>query len=199
MKKSIFAILFLCSMTALTAAAKEKLSSKGSQDFTFVRVTTNHGSFDVALDRKLAPITSTNFLNYADAGFFNNMLFHRLVKGFVIQTGILDVNLQPKQPLLPQILSEANNGLKNLKGTLAMGRQNDNPNTATCQFFINTADNSRLDHKGETPETYGYAVFGQVVSGIEVVEEIENSAVHAIPDFASFPVKPVIIEKIERL
>jgi cyclophilin family peptidyl-prolyl cis-trans isomerase len=119
-----------------------------------------------------APISAKNFLAYVDAGFYNGTVFHRVIPGFMIQGGGFTKDLQKKATREP-IQNEADNGLSNTKGTLSMARTSA-PNSATSQFFINVADNSRLDHTGKNPRGWGYAVFGKVVGGMDVVETIET-------------------------
>lgn len=128
---------------------------------------TSRGNFTVELDEAAAPITVKNFLRYVDEGFFDGTIFHRVIPGFMIQGGGLTADLAQKRTHAP-IENEATNGLKNKRGTLAMARTND-VNSATAQFFVNLVDNGFLDHK---PGNYGYAVFGRVTGGMEVIDAI---------------------------
>ena len=135
-----------------------------------IRFTPNKGVFDVELNEAAAPKTCENFLQYVRSGFYNGTIFHRVISGFMIQGGGFEPGLQQKETKAP-IENEANNGLKNDKYTIAMARTND-PHSATSQFFINVADNDFLNHTSPTPRGWGYAVFGKVVAGTDVVDAI---------------------------
>ena len=139
-----------------------------------LRFTTNKGVFDVELNEAAAPKTCENFLQYVRSGFYNGTIFHRVIKGFMIQGGGFEPGLKQKTARDP-IKNEAANGLKNDKYTIAMARTND-PHSATCQFFINVVDNSFLNHTAPTPSGWGYAVFGKVVSGFDVIHAIEDGS-----------------------
>lgn len=156
---------------------------------------TSLGNFEVILNREKAPTTVANFVNYVNAGFFDGLCFHRVIKDFMIQAGGFYPNATFKQPGDP-IQIESANGLKNVKGAIAMARSSD-PNSATSQFFINTVDNPSLDYPSF--DGYGYTVFGMVTEGIEVVEAIESVATHTretpFGDLADWPIEPVIIIK----
>ena len=136
----------------------------------YVNVKTNVGSFVIGLDANKAPKTVENFLAYVQSGFYRNTIFHRVISGFMIQGGGFDTQFQRKDTR-PPIENEANNGLANKRGTLAMARTFD-PQSATSQFFINLVDNDFLNFRAETPADWGYAVFGKVVSGMDVVDTI---------------------------
>lgn len=136
----------------------------------YVVLETSMGQIVVQLDYEKAPISSENFAQYVRDGFYDNTIFHRIVPGFVIQAGGIDVNLNPKAGREP-IVNEAKNGLKNLRGTLSCARRPE-INSATTHFFINLVDNAMLDYSGESDRAYGYAVFGKVVSGMDVVDKI---------------------------
>ena len=138
---------------------------------------TTLGDFQVTLYPDKAPITVKNFMNYVNAGHYNGAVFHRVIKGFMIQGGGLDESLHKIGPGKP-IRNEADNGLQNLTGTIAMARAGE-PHSATDQFFINVTDNTNLDYTSPTPPGWGYAVFGQVSSGMDVVHKIENVATGA--------------------
>ena len=160
-----------------------------------VRVTTNLGSFVIELQRDRAPLTVENFLTYVRAGHYTNTLFHRVISGFVIQGGGVGMDFKPKQAQKP-IPNEAGNGLKNLRGTVGLARAA-GPHTGDCQFYVNVADNGDLD---PLPTRWGYAVFGRVVEGMEVVDRISVSPTGAIGPFkADAPLQPVVIEKAELL
>lgn len=138
-----------------------------SEGIVKVRFETSRGGFTAELDEAAAPITVENFMRYVDEGFFDGTVFHRVIPGFMIQGGGLTADLTQKRAHAP-IENEAANGLKNKRGTLSMARTND-VNSATSQFFVNLADNDFLDHK---PGSFGYAVFGRVTDGMEVIDAI---------------------------
>ncbi|MDD4856569.1 MAG: peptidylprolyl isomerase [Candidatus Krumholzibacteria bacterium] len=160
-----------------------------------VEVKTNMGAFTVELFPKEAPITVANFLHYIDTKFYEGTTFHRIVPGFVIQGGGFDRNMTKKQTVAP-IKNEATNGLKNLKGTLSMARTND-ISSATSQFFVNLKDNASLDHVSDAQ--YGYAVFGKVVKGFEVITRIAAVQTTTKGQYQGVPEKPVIIESITKI
>ena len=161
-----------------------------------IKFATNLGNFDVALDSTAAPITVSNFLAYVDSGFYNQTIFHRVIKNFVIQGGGFTAAMAEK-PTLPPIANEAGNGLKNMRGTIAMART-DEINSATAQFFINTKDNSFLNHANETAQGFGYAVFGHVTSGMEIIDKIEAVGVQDRGEYDHVPLEPVLILGISR-
>jgi len=135
---------------------------------TRVSFETSLGTIEIELDDEKAPATARNFADYARSGFFDGTIFHRVIPGFVVQGGGMLPGMEQKKGNEP-IRNEATNGLKNLRGTLSMARTND-PHSATSQFFINLTDNAALDHKAPTGAGWGYAVFGTVVSGMDVVD-----------------------------
>lgn len=147
-----------------------------------ITLNTNHGAITISLNSEKAPETVANFLSYAKDGFFEGTIFHRVIKGFMIQGGGFTADMDQKDTKAP-IKNEANNGLVNKKGSIAMARTQD-PHSATAQFFINAKDNDFLNHTSESVSGWGYCVFGEVTAGIEVVEAIEavatgNSGFHA--------------------
>jgi peptidyl-prolyl cis-trans isomerase B (cyclophilin B) len=139
-----------------------------------VVMTTSKGELRIELDDAKAPKSVANFLAYVDSKHYDGTVFHRVIKGFMVQGGGFAVGMQQK-PTLPAIENEANNGLKNMKYTLAMARTNA-PHSATAQFFINTTDNDFLNFRSESPQGWGYAVFGKVVAGMDVVDQMEKVA-----------------------
>lgn len=155
-----------------------------------IRIETSQGVIVAELDAEKAPITVKNILSYVEDGFYDGTIFHRVIDGFMIQGGGLDANMAMKETK-PPIRNEAGNGLKNVKGTLAMARTGV-VDSATAQFFINLVDNGFLDHKDETPSGFGYAVFGNVVEGMDVVEKIGK--VKTGPQ--DVPVETVVMEKV---
>lgn len=162
-----------------------------------IRFTTNKGVFDVELNEAAAPKTCENFLQYVRSGFYNGTMFHRVISGFMIQGGGFEPGLQQKETKAP-IENEANNGLKNDKYTIAMARTND-PHSATSQFFINVADNDFLNHTSPTPRGWGYAVFGKVVAGTDVVDAIAAVRTASRSWYGDVPVEDVVMEKVEEI
>ena len=136
---------------------------------------TNQGAITIRLNAVLAPVTVRNFLNYAGDGFYDNTLVHYVDPGKMILAGGYSADRQAKPPRLP-IRNEAHNGLKNTRGTIAMTRDPGQIDSATSQFFINLADAPQRDHQGDTPEAYGYCVFGEVIEGLDVAEKISQSS-----------------------
>jgi peptidyl-prolyl cis-trans isomerase B (cyclophilin B) len=137
-----------------------------------VQMETSAGTITIELDADKAPASTANFLSYVSSGHYDGTVFHRVIKGFMVQGGGFEVGMKQKGTL-PAIQNEASNGLKNKHYTLAMARTND-PHSATAQFFINATDNAFLDFKSESAQGWGYAVFGKVVSGTDVVDKIEG-------------------------
>ena len=162
-----------------------------------IRFTTNKGVFDVELNEAAAPKTCENFLQYVRSGFYNGTIFHRVISGFMIQGGGFEPGLQQKETKAP-IENEANNSLKNDKYTIAMARTND-PHSATSQFFINVADNDFLNHTSPTPRGWGYAVFGKVVAGTDVVDAIAAVRTASRSWYGDVPVEDVVMEKVEEI
>ena len=162
-----------------------------------IRFTTNMGVFDVELNESAAPKTCENFLSYVRSGFYNGTIFHRVISGFMIQGGGFEPGLKQKQTKAP-IENEANNGLKNDKYTIAMARTNE-PHSATSQFFINVADNDFLNHTSPTSRGWGYAVFGKVVSGTDVIDAIARVRTASRSWYGDVPVEDVVMEKVEEI
>ena len=155
---------------------------------------TSEGDIKVELFEKEAPVSSENFLNYAKDGYYAGTIFHRVIDNFMIQGGGFTSDMQRK-PTKPAIKNEAGNGLKNDKYTLAMARTSD-PDSATSQFFINTTDNGFLN-RAESQDGVGYAVFGKVVEGMDVVDRIGKVKTGTAAGMRDVPVKPVVIESVE--
>lgn len=160
-----------------------------------VSLHTNYGVIKLNLFADKAPVTVENFISYVKDGFFDNTIFHRVINGFMIQGGGFTPDMEQKPTKAP-IKNEANNKVANKKGTIAMARTND-PHSATCQFFINVADNDFLNFTAESSSGWGYCVFGEVVEGMDVIDEIKKVATGRHSGHADVPVKPVIIEKAE--
>lgn len=164
----------------------------------FVLIQTSLGDIKVELDREKAPVSVTNFLTYVEEGFYDGTVFHRVIRDFMIQGGGFAADLTRKVTHDP-IVNEATNGLKNLRGTLAMARTNV-INSATSQFFINHKDNPSLDHRGTSAGAYGYAVFGKVVEGLSVVDAIANQKTRPLGgQFKDMPADAVTIKQVTYL
>ncbi|MCH1414812.1 MAG: peptidylprolyl isomerase [Glaciecola sp.] len=160
-----------------------------------ITLNTNHGAITISLNSEKAPETVANFLSYAKDGFFEGTIFHRVIKGFMIQGGGFTADMDQKDTKAP-IKNEANNGLVNKKGSIAMARTQD-PHSATAQFFINAKDNDFLNHTSESVSGWGYCVFGEVTAGIEVVEAIEAVATGNSGFHADVPLETVMIESVD--
>ena len=157
-----------------------------------MKIKTNFGSFSLELDEEKAPVSSNNFKDYVEKGFFNKTIFHRVIDGFMIQGGGFEWDMTQKNTL-PPIKNEASNGLKNEKYTVAMARTSD-PDSATSQFFINTSDNSFLDYPGQ--DGSGYCVFGKVTEGFDVIDKINSVKTGSKNGHQDVPVEEVIIEEV---
>ena len=182
--KALIAVLCLVPAVALAAGeAKPR-----------VRMETNKGVIVLELEPDKAPKTVANFLQYVRDKYYDGLIFHRVIKGFMVQGGGVTIDYREK-PKRESILNEAGNGLKNLRGTVAMARTGE-VNSATGQFFINHRDNAFLDHTGNSPEAFGYCVFGKVVEGMDVVDKIANIPTGAGGPFGrDVPSEPVMIMK----
>lgn len=156
--------------------------------------TTNLGDIEIELDFERAPVSAKNFLKYCEDGFYEGTIFHRVIKGFMVQGGGMTVDLEEK-PTRAAIVNEANRGLKNVKGTLAMART-DAPHSATGQFFINLGNNDFLDYTSTTNDGWGYAVFGAVTSGMDVVRKMEKARTTSKMGHDDVPREPIIVEKV---
>lgn len=163
-----------------------------------IEVHTSMGRFVVELDAEHAPLTVQNFLAYVESGHYEQTTFHQVLADYVILGGEFTPEGPPK-PTSVAIRNEAHNGLKNVRGTIAMARRPDAIDSSTCQFFINLADNPSLDHHGSSPEEYGYCVFGKVVEGFDVVQAIGQVPVQNEGEFADRPVETVVIREVRRL
>ncbi len=157
---------------------------------------TSHGAIEIELFEDKAPNTVANFLKYVDDKFYDGTIFHRVINGFMIQGGGFSQNMAEKSTRAP-IKNEATNGLSNDVGTLAMARTND-PHSATAQFFINVGDNSSLNHTGQNPSGWGYAVFGKVTQGMHVVNRIKMVKTGSINSYSDVPMDAVIIKSVRR-
>jgi len=163
-----------------------------------VKIETSKGDITVELDEAKAPATVENFLAYVDAGHYEGTLFHRVIDGFMAQGGGYDGSFN-KKPTRDPVTNEADNGLENTKGTVAMARTSD-PHSATAQFFINLSDNAFLDHSGKTPQGWGYCVFGRVVDGMDTVDAIRRVETGSKGHFKKdAPQEDILIESVTRL
>ena len=158
-------------------------------------ISTSAGEIIIELDKDNAPISVDNFISLANSGYYTDTIFHRIIEGFMIQGGGLDADMQNKPSESDAIKNEANNGLKNDRGTIAMARTMD-PHSATSQFFINHADNNFLNFSSETPQGWGYAVFGKVIEGMEVVDSIALSPTMVVNGYQDAPANPVTINSV---
>jgi len=189
MAPKIYGKLALAGLTMLALIMVTGTSARAERSNPLVRLETSLGEITLELYPDKAPATVDNFLQYVREGFYNGTVFHRVINGFMIQGGGSDANLNPKPTRAP-IQNEADNGLTNQPYTVAMARTSD-PHSATSQFFINVADNKFLNHTAKTPQGWGYAVFGKVVQGREVVDQIK-----AVPTGdQNVPLTPVVIVK----
>ena len=184
-------ILFFSLLTTVILAPAH------AKDDPMVIFETSAGNFQVTLYPEKAPITVKNFLSLVDQKHYNGTIFHRVIKNFMIQGGGLNLSMQKLGGVMP-IQNEADNGLKNQKGSIAMARTGE-PHSASDQFFINTKDNSMLDHTGKNMRGWGYAVFGKVTKGMDVVMKIEGSSTSSRSGRDDVPVKTIEILKIERV
>ena len=188
----IACIALLLVSTTNVGLATEK---KSKPAYPLVRMTTNLGVIELELYPAKAPKTVKNFLQYVNSGFYNGTVFHRVISGFMIQGGGFEPGMRLKPTALP-INNEADNGLTNVSGSIAMARTG-NPHSATAQFFINTADNTALNHTAKTPQGWGYTVFGKVTLGMEIVKAIEATPTGQSGPFADVPANDVVITRME--
>ncbi|MDX8129801.1 peptidylprolyl isomerase [Methylomonas sp. OY6] len=185
----VYLMLFLFS--TLSFATENKMSNTHSK----VKLTTSLGDVVIQLEDEKAPVSAANFLAYVKQGFYAGTIFHRVIPGFMAQGGGFDTSFKQKETNAP-IKNEADNGLKNKRGTLAMARTND-PHSATAQFFINYKDNSFLDHTSPSPSGWGYAVFGEVIEGMDVVDAMAKQATGNRGPHQDVPKTDIVIEKAE--
>ena len=167
-----------------------------AQENPVVIMETSSGTIKIELFADKAPISVENFLRYADSGFFDGLIFHRVIPGFMIQGGGFSPDLVQKSPY-DAIKNEARADVPNSRGTLAMARTNA-VDSATSQFFINHSDNGNLDHTSESARGFGYAVFGKVIEGMDVVDEIAKVATGNVPGYQNVPLEPVTINSVKR-
>jgi cyclophilin family peptidyl-prolyl cis-trans isomerase len=185
------AALLLSAVLVSTAALAQQTPAAATSPR--VRVVTTAGNFVIELDRGRAPLTVERFLKYVNEGFYSGVIFHRVVAGFIAQAGGYTADMQQK-PVTENVFNEAGNGLSNLRGTVGFARSND-PHSGTSQFYVNLADNIDLNPR---PTRWGYAVFGKVIEGMEVVDDIGHRPTAGGGPFdRNVPVEPIVIERIE--
>jgi cyclophilin family peptidyl-prolyl cis-trans isomerase len=190
MTRQIFLTLTVAGMFLAATALAQTPSAA-----TKVLMKTSKGDITIELNGAKAPVTVKNFLSYVKDGFYNGTIFHRVISGFMIQGGGVTAEMHEKNAKAP-IKNEAGNGLKNLRGTIAMARTTD-VDSATCQFFINHKDNAFLDHKNDTPDGFGYCVFGKVVAGTDVVDAIAKVKTGTRRGMENVPLETVTILSVE--
>lgn len=186
------AAAFLSAVSLLLASIGVATAHSG--DKVMVEMHTSKGLITLALDAEKAPVTVANFIDYVKSGHFDGTIFHRVIPGFVIQGGGMESGMKEK-PTQKPIENEADNGLKNVTGSICMARTND-PHSATSQFFINLKDNQFLDHTEKSPQGWGYAVFGQVTDGMDVVEAIAAVQTGNAGFHQDVPVEDIVVEKV---
>jgi peptidyl-prolyl cis-trans isomerase B (cyclophilin B) len=187
--------LILSIVLFLTSTLSFATENNMSDTQTKVKLTTTLGEIIIQLNTEKAPVSSANFLTYVNEGFYNGTIFHRVIPDFMAQGGGFDTSFNQKAVHTP-IKNEANNGLTNTRGTLAMARTND-PNSATAQFFINYKDNSFLNHTSQTSSGWGYAVFGEVIEGMDVADAMAKQPTGNRGGHQDVPKTDIVIEKAE--
>lgn len=190
-------VLMLSMMLFLTTTLSFATGNKMSDTQTKVKLTTNLGEIIIQLNAEKAPISSANFLTYVNEGFYNGTIFHRIIPGFMAQGGGFDTDFNQKAVHAP-IKNEADNGLPNKRGSLAMARTNV-PDSATAQFFINYKDNAFLNYTSPTPSGWGYAVFGEVIEGMDIVDEMAKQPTGNRDGHQDVPKENIIVEKAEAI
>ncbi|MBS4168411.1 peptidylprolyl isomerase [Parachlamydia sp. AcF125] len=199
MKTQLFRIalaLFICGTPLGFATPEELKTMENKAEKEVVIMATSLGEIKLELFSKEAPLTVKNFLDYVESEFYDHTIFHRVIDGFMIQGGGFTKEFQQKPTKAP-IKNEAGNNLSNKRGTIAMARTSE-PNSATAQFFINVADNHFLDHRGETPRDFGYCVFGQVISGMNVVDQIRQVKTGSYAGHSDVPKETVEIISVRK-
>ncbi len=188
LKQKLILALALALLTTTTQADNHN---------TMLQMNTSMGSIEIELFAEQAPLSTANFLEYVNSGFFDGLIFHRVIPGFMIQGGGMDAQMREKSNNAP-IQNEADNGLKNDRGTLAMARTS-NPHSATSQFFINLVNNDFLNHSSKDARGWGYAVFGKVTKGMDVVDAIAQVSTGNSGYHQDVPKQPIVIESVELL
>jgi peptidyl-prolyl cis-trans isomerase B (cyclophilin B) len=189
--RNFYLILIFFLTTTLSFATENKMSEVQTK----VKLSTTLGDITIQLNTEKAPLSVKNFLTYVKEGFYDGTIFHRVIPDFMAQGGGMDINFKEKKNHSP-IKNEADNGLKNKRGTLAMARTS-SPDSATSQFFINYKDSSFLDHTSPTPQGWGYAVFGEVIEGMDIVDAMAKQATGSRGGHQDVPKENIIINKAE--
>ena len=196
-QKFVMMVCWICMIVMVASCndKQDKTNLLSNPDNPVVKMETSYGDIFIELFEDTAPVTVENFIEYVNADFYNGTIFHRVINEFMIQGGGYTPGLQPKKVREP-IKNEADNGVSNKRGTIAMARSK-NINSATSQFFINVVDNSAmLDFKSPDPNLYGYAVFGDVIDGLDVIDAIKQAPTTTILPFKDVPKKDVMIKKV---
>jgi cyclophilin family peptidyl-prolyl cis-trans isomerase len=187
---------FLVFGAGLVAAARPGIGAHGEEKAgskkPVVVLETSRGRIEIELNTDKAPITVKNFLDYVQEKHYDGLVFHRVIPGFMVQGGGFSPDMEQKKTREP-IKNEAGNGLKNDRGTIAMARTSD-PDSASAQFFINVKDNVFLNHRSDAPQEFGYAVFGKVTAGMDVVDKIVAAKTKSVGPFENVPVVPIVIK-----
>ena len=198
-KSTIFITFSLALIFMVTSCADKtdniKIEKKMEKTMTNATIKTNLGDIQLELNDEKAPITVENFKKIAASGYYEGTIFHRVINGFMVQGGGLTADMSNKSSGTSPIQNEANNGLTNDRGTIAMARTMD-PHSATSQFFINHKDNSFLNHTGENPQGWGYAVFGIVTEGMDIVDQIADVATGSSGAYQDVPEEVITIESV---
>jgi len=184
---SLILLSLLCPLTAFA-------DQDTAQNSPLVIMETSMGTFKIELFDKEAPLSVENFRDYVNQGFYDGLIFHRVIPRFMAQGGGFELGMKRRNPTRPAVPNEATNGIKNKRGTVAMARTR-NIHSATSQFFVNVVDNISLDNRGTMPHEFGYAVFGKVVEGMDVVDKIVNTPNTMVGQFRNVPKKDVLIIK----
>ena len=193
MKKIQLLSILICGL--VFSSSIEASSQSKETAMTSVTINTTIGAIHLELDQDKAPITVANFVALANAGYYEGTIFHRIIPGFMVQGGGLTEDMQNKSSGTDPIQNEANNGLANDRGSIAMARTMD-PHSATGQFFVNHKDNGFLNHTAETAQGWGYAVFGKVTDGMDVVDKLAESPTGMVGGYQDAPLEPVTIESV---
>jgi|TARA_B100001059_G_scaffold153800_1_gene153432 peptidyl-prolyl cis-trans isomerase B (cyclophilin B) len=193
MKKIQLLSILICGL--VFSSSIEASSQSKETAMTSVTINTTIGAIHLELDQDKAPITVANFVALANAGYYEGTIFHRIIPGFMVQGGGLTEDMQNKSSGTDPIQNEANNGLANDRGSIAMARTMD-PHSATGQFFVNHKDNGFLNHTAETAQGWGYAVFGKVTDGMDVVDQLAESPTGMVGGYQDAPLEPVTIESV---
>ena len=198
-KSTIFITFSLALIFMVTSCADKtdniKIEKKMEKTMTNATIKTNLGDIQLELNEEKAPITVENFKKIAESGYYEGTIFHRVINGFMVQGGGLTTDMSNKSSGTSPIQNEANNGLTNDRGTIAMARTMD-PHSATSQFFINHKDNAFLNHTGENPQGWGYAVFGIVTEGMDIVDQIADVATGSSGAYQDVPEEVITIESV---